>query len=82
MNRQDKSSKMLTGYCAYLVRLWQDSPYAEWRAAAQSVQTREIVRFADLEQLFTFLRAQTTTQPVENKQGPSQAGTKQETSTE
>lgn len=44
----------------YLVRLWQDSPYTPWRAAAQSVQSGETVRFADVEQLFAFLRTQTT----------------------
>lgn len=55
-----ETGQTLTGYCAYLVRLWQDSPYTPWRAAAQSVQSGETVRFADVEQLFAFLRTQTT----------------------
>lgn len=57
---QAEMAKALTGYCAYLVRLWQDSPYTPWRASAQSVQSGETMRFADIEQLFAFLRAQTT----------------------
>ena len=56
---QAETAKALTGYCAYLVRLWQDSPYTPWRASAQSVQSGETVRFADIEQLFAFLGAQT-----------------------
>nr|AGC72454.1 hypothetical protein [uncultured bacterium A1Q1_fos_493] len=55
-----ETAQALTGYCAYLVRLWQDSPYTLWRASAQSVQSGETVRFADVEQLFAFLRTQTT----------------------
>ena len=30
-----------------------------WRAVAQSVQTGEVIHFADLESLFAFLQAQT-----------------------
>jgi hypothetical protein len=56
---QTETAKALPGYCAYLVRLWQDSPYTPWRASAQSVQSGETVRFADVEQLFAFLGAQT-----------------------
>jgi len=55
-----ETAQALTGYCAYLVRLWQDSPYTLWRASAQSVQSGETVRFADVEQLFAFLRTQMT----------------------
>ena len=47
-------------YQSYLVRLWRDSLHAMWRASAQSVQTHEIVHFADLDALFIFLGAQTT----------------------
>lgn len=50
----------LAGYCAYLVRLWQDSPQSPWRASVQSVQSSDTIRFADVEQLLAFLRAQTT----------------------
>ncbi len=53
-----ESTPAPAGYCAYLVRLWQESPYTAWRASAQSVQTSETVRFADLERLFVFLRTQ------------------------
>lgn len=46
-------------YQSYLVRLWQDSPHALWRASAQCVQTREILYFAELDALFAFLWTQT-----------------------
>ncbi len=52
-----------------MVRLWQDSPYMAWRASAQSVQSGETVRFANVEQLFAFLQAQTAT--VENPLAPT-----------
>ncbi len=47
-------------YQAYLVRLWQDSAHGPWRATLQSVQTGEKLLFADLEQLFAFVRGQCT----------------------
>jgi hypothetical protein len=50
-------------YQSYLIRLWQANPRAMWRASAQHVQTREIVHFADLDALFSFLWAQTASQP-------------------
>jgi hypothetical protein len=46
-------------YHAYLVRMWQDSPHAPWRASTHCVQTSEKRIFADLDTLFTFLRTQT-----------------------
>lgn len=46
-------------YTAYLVRIWQESAHAPWRASAQSASSGEKVMFADLEDLFTFLRDQT-----------------------
>lgn len=42
-------------YQSYLVRLWQASPRAPWRASARSVQTGENIHFADLDALFVFL---------------------------
>jgi hypothetical protein len=65
-NADARAAQSRTGYCAYMIRLWQDSPYLPWRASAQSVQSREIVRFADVEQLFAFLRAQTTPPAAES----------------
>jgi len=41
------------------VRLWQDGAGQPWRASAQSVQSGALMRFADLEALFAFLKAQT-----------------------
>jgi hypothetical protein len=43
------------GYQAYLVRLWQDSPDAPWRALTRDAETGDEQRFATLEQLFLFL---------------------------
>lgn len=42
-------------YRAYLVRLWRDGAHEPWRASAQSVQSGELIRFATLPELFTFL---------------------------
>jgi hypothetical protein len=46
-------------YHAYMVRMWQDSPQAPWRASTHCVQTGEKQVFADLDALFTFLQGQT-----------------------
>ena len=73
MNPPSETPELLTGYCAYLVRLWQDSPHAGWRASAQSVQTGATVRFVDLDALFVFLRTQTTTRRTDNERAPSRA---------
>lgn len=56
----------LAKYQSYLLRLWQDSRHAMWRGSAQSIQTSEIVHFADLDSLFTFLATQTTSPPSAN----------------
>ena len=68
MNRQTDLRRVQTRYCAYLVRFWQDNRNDGWRASAQSVQGGDTVRFADLEQLFAFLRAQTAGQPPQEAQ--------------
>ena len=46
-------------YRAYLVRLWQEDEEGVWRASAQAVQSGEVVRFASLQALYAFLRANT-----------------------
>ena len=56
--QSQRMNESIATYQSYLVRLWQDSPHATWRASAQCVQTRAIVYFADLDALFTFLSAQ------------------------
>jgi hypothetical protein len=48
-----------TEYHSYLLRLWQETPYAPWRASLQNASTGERRGFSDLESLFTFLRTQT-----------------------
>ena len=61
--QSERMNESIATYQSYLVRLWQDSPHALWRASAQCVQTREILYFADLDALFSFLWAQTATHP-------------------
>ena len=61
--QSERMNESIATYQSYLVRLWQDSPHALWRATAQHVQTSEIVHFADLDALFAFLWAQTTPHP-------------------
>lgn len=58
---QPNRSPSLTNYTAYLVRCWQDGKHAPWRASAQSVRTGEKLFFANLDELFAFLAAETET---------------------
>lgn len=54
-------------YLSYLVRLWRvgHGEQEHWRASLQRPGTEEPVWFADLEELFVYLRAETG----ENKSG-------------
>ncbi len=52
-----------TKYYSYLLRLWQDGPHALWHASVQCVQSREIVHFADVDDLVAFLWTQATPHP-------------------
>lgn len=56
-------------YNAYLVRLWQESPNAAWRASAQCAHTGEKLYFATLAELFTFLETQTRVDPPQKDPG-------------
>ena len=49
-------------YLSYLLRLWrvEGGRQAIWRASLKSSSTGEQVGFASLEELFDYLRAQTT----------------------
>ena len=49
-----------TGYLSYLLRLWhtQSAGASVWRAALENPLTREVLRFATLSDLCTFLEAQ------------------------
>jgi hypothetical protein len=55
-------------YLSYLVRLWQETPGAPWRASTQNVTTDEHQGFANLESLFAFLRSQIE-QATQERQG-------------
>jgi hypothetical protein len=61
VSRSDNYSIMTvyTDYHSYLLRLWQETPHAAWRASLQNAATGERRGFSDLESLFTFLRTQT-----------------------
>jgi hypothetical protein len=61
VSRGDNHSIMTvyTEYHSYLLRLWQETPHAPWRASLQNAATGERRGFSDLESLFTFLRTQT-----------------------
>jgi len=52
-------------YLSYLLRLWRagDGKRPTWRASLKSAHTGEQVSFANLEDLFHFLRIQTGTVP-------------------
>ena len=52
---QSDSHSQPVSYCSYLVRLWREQPGTAWRAAAQNVQTGEIVRFASIDSLCCYL---------------------------
>jgi hypothetical protein len=58
-DRLPSSQNTGTRYIAGLVRLWTDGSGHPWHASIQLVPNGEIVRFADLETLFDYLRAQT-----------------------
>jgi hypothetical protein len=60
MTNDSTNSRFLVNYTAYLLRLWQDSDQAPWRASAQCARTGEKFMFAKLEDLFAFLLAQTS----------------------
>jgi hypothetical protein len=61
-----------TGYLSYLLRLWytQSEGAPVWRAWLENPLTRDVLRFATLADLFTFLGAQA----AQDGPGDSQAG--------
>ena len=52
----------ISDYISYLLRVWQTSSEenAAWRASLESPHTGERKGFADLDNLFAFLRQQTS----------------------
>ena len=61
MSQRTDSIELRETYRAYLIRLWRDTPRAQWRVSAQSAETGEVIRFADLNAIFSFLHSQTST---------------------
>jgi hypothetical protein len=45
-------------YRSYLLRMWRDNPQGTWLASLQSTATEQVYVFADLEQLWAFLKTQ------------------------
>jgi hypothetical protein len=50
-------------YHAGLLRLWRDGPGGPWRASLQDAESGERLGFANLEQLFAYLRRLTSHTP-------------------
>lgn len=69
----ESTAKHQPKYQSYLLRIWQDGEQALWHASAQSVQSQEIVHFADLEAFIAFLWAQTTPGPCPPEAHPHSA---------
>jgi hypothetical protein len=65
MNSQTQPPQRTQHYTACLVRLWQDGVGQPWRASVQPVPGGDMLRFANLNGLFAFLEAQTTTTPAD-----------------
>lgn len=53
-------------YISYLLRLWrmEDGDQPQWRAALEDPHTGQLISFTSLEELFAFLREQTTCQSL------------------
>ena len=64
MARQPDKAELHDTYRAYLIRLWRDTPQARWRVSAQSTETGEVIRFADLKALYAFLDSQSADTPT------------------
>ncbi len=62
-------------YVAYLLRLWRSQTDGEavWRASIESPHTDERHGFANLDQLFEFLREETTGSAVHSRDGTRDA---------
>ena len=65
-----KSSKEPPDYLSYLLRLWRVSENKmAWRASLESSYTGERKGFANLDELFDFLQAQTGGEPDQIDRG-------------
>ena len=64
-------------YQSYLLRLWKEGfdPNPVWRASLQDVATGECTNFANLDELFQFLRTQSEVPGVEIHQLEQESGT-------
>ncbi len=59
-SRSESNRNATNRYIACLLRLWQDGTNHPWRASVQLVPNGEIMRFAGLDPLFAYLKAQIT----------------------
>ncbi|MCI0395386.1 MAG: alkene reductase [Chloroflexi bacterium] len=53
-------------YQSYILRLWRDSPVANWRAMLEDVHSQQQLSFASIELLVTFLLERTLAEPDEH----------------
>ena len=59
MDDRSAGKETQTDYLSYLVRLWRDTDNRTcWRASLTSPHTGDLVGFANLDDLFDFLRGQ------------------------
>ncbi len=56
MQPSDTNQMAQAGYHALLLRLWREGAEGAWRASLQDAGSGERLGFADLEQLFAYLR--------------------------
>jgi hypothetical protein len=61
----DSNQPIPADYHAGLLRLWRDGPGGPWRASLQDAESGERIGFADLEQLFAYLRRLASDTPGE-----------------
>lgn len=58
MTEETSQRSGAANYHSYLFRLWRYDGQAPWQASLQSTATGQIIHFATLDQLWTFLQTQ------------------------
>jgi hypothetical protein len=68
MTRERKETGEARDYAAYLLRLWRErrGGTTQWRASLQDPHSGERAGFANLEELFAYLRRETGDLPQKN----------------
>jgi hypothetical protein len=76
MSQGRKGNEQPRDYAAYLLRLWREKGGGaiRWRASLQDPHSGERVGFANLEELFGFLRRETADLPERNESSSNSKG--------